>query len=680
MTPAPTRFLPPTPTYRYVNTGDGWPGLATEGLRVDADGQLTLLPVPGPAVTIADKCASPEPRGPRRRTYRVLGDQVRVVESSSGQTVAEWGPFPAPSRLAFDERWVYLAVDENVLRLDADGVVDTAWTTSLNAWAGPVAVREMVVLTIDAQPLLVVLADAASGSRVLVVQDTGAPDAQRVAAWNELVERRRDAGSGAWTTRVHDDLTGLALDPGRDRLWVVSDDDLLGFDMSGRWVGRAATPVGWRSRTVYAEDTRCGTRLVAVAADGSSLPLEPEVAWTTVGGFVVGPVDPAHSVAVWQELRARFTTPAGCTVRLWTLARTDELVPGVETLPGDAVSTSTLGWAPLPGDPRGALVESDPARRLWIGGLLMGAGEASPAIAQIRVDVATESWLRHLPPIYAEPGPSRDFVDRMLRWLQSSLRDEQELLDRLPARFDPAAADDSHTDRTHTPLDDLADWLGTTLDEEWPESRRRAVVAQAHALHGVRGTAAGLSRLLSLYVDAPVSVIEPPDPTTVWTLDDAGPGEPNALGLTTRLVASAAGGAVVGSTAVPGSSSLTDGTEYGAPVHDAEAHCFCVQAYASDLPDPAAVTSLRRLVDAEKPAHLDYHLCLIGPSARLGFQARVGIDAIVSGPPAELVLDTGATALGTSSALASIPDSPLLEPASRPHAGTAVLGSGLHLT
>ena len=45
------------------------------------------------------------------------------------------------------------------------------------------------------------------------------------------------------------------------------------------------------------------------------------------------------------------------------------------------------------------------------------------------------------------------------------------------------------------------------------------------------------------------------------------------------------------------------------------------------------------LVEREKPAHCDYHLCVIEPRMRVGFQARVGIDTIVASHPTELLLD-----------------------------------------
>ncbi len=66
---------------------------------------------------------------------------------------------------------------------------------------------------------------------------------------------------------------------------------------------------------------------------------------------------------------------------------------------------------------------------------------------------------------------------------------------------------------------------------------------------------------------------------------------------------------------------------------------------------------LRDAIDAEKPAHTDYHLCFLKPRLRVGFQARLGIDAIVgNGPPPGRLNET---VLGRSSYLAEAPAVPL---------------------
>ncbi|TCO17181.1 phage tail-like protein [Kribbella steppae] len=671
------------PTYRFFNTGDGWPGLGADGVTVDADGRLGLVVVPG--VDPAGQVCLPvttETTGPRGYRYVVqpAAGTVSVVDPPSGQTIAVWGPFAGPSYVVGDANAVFLVEAEAraVTRLDAEGIVDESWWAAVSAWSGPVVARGIELVELGTGARVVVLADAADeGTRILVADLDGAQDETAGAAWNLLEERRRDPRTGRWQVSRVGALTGLAVDVAGGRLVVVAQGDVLCFDLAGRWIGRAETPDGWRSRRVFAVPGPCdSTRYVVTGVEaGDALVLDPLGAWARLGTFVCGPISTGAMQAAWGELRARTMVPAGGGLRLWTLASFDDVPPDPDSIPGDLSAPSALAWTPLPGDPRGALVGSEPSSYLWLGGLLTGDGRGTPTVEQVRVDVATGSWLSYLPPLYAEPGPSAEFLDRMLRWLQSDLRDNEELLDQLPARFDPRAADDTATGTARTTLDELAGWLGVTLDEQWPESRRRAVTAEAHRLHAMRGTAGGLERLLSLRLDAPVAVLDPPDSVSLWVLDDVGGPQP-ALGLTTRLASSAPGGAVVDSTAIPGGSTLSDGTDYGAPLYEAGAHRFCVQAYAADLPEQADQDELRRLVDAEKPAHLVYHLCLIDAAARVGFQARVGVDAIVAGPAGDLVLDAGA-GLGVDSTLdrTGSPD-----PGRSVRVGTAALGKGLQLT
>jgi hypothetical protein len=104
------------------------------------------------------------------------------------------------------------------------------------------------------------------------------------------------------------------------------------------------------------------------------------------------------------------------------------------------------------------------------------------------------------------------------------------------------------------------------------------------------------------------------------------------------------GQAVVGATGPLGIS------EYGEPMFGDTAHLFTALVPASSLPSPAKRDMLRRVIDAEKPAHTDYHLCFAEPRLRVGFQARLGIDAIVASGPPPLRLDE--TVLGRDSFLA----------------------------
>jgi len=99
-----------------------------------------------------------------------------------------------------------------------------------------------------------------------------------------------------------------------------------------------------------------------------------------------------------------------------------------------------------------------------------------------------------------------------------------------------------------------------------------------------------------------------------------------------------AGSILIGQTVVGESGPLAK-DDFGMPLFSENAHLFTVSLPASALPHPAQRELLRRVIEAEKPAHTDYQLCFVEPRMRVGFQARLGIDTIVVGPPAPLDLD-----------------------------------------
>jgi phage tail-like protein len=94
-------------------------------------------------------------------------------------------------------------------------------------------------------------------------------------------------------------------------------------------------------------------------------------------------------------------------------------------------------------------------------------------------------------------------------------------------------------------------------------------------------------------------------------------------------------------------------SSFGEPLFSDYAHLFTVLAPAGCACDTDRRAKLRAVIDAEKPAHTDCHLCFVKPRMRVGFQARLGIDAIVADGPVPLCLDE--QALGRGTYLADLP-------------------------
>jgi phage tail-like protein len=110
------------------------------------------------------------------------------------------------------------------------------------------------------------------------------------------------------------------------------------------------------------------------------------------------------------------------------------------------------------------------------------------------------------------------------------------------------------------------------------------------------------------------------------------------------------GNAVVGATGP-----LAAG-DFGATLFSDYAHLFTVVVSGARCCEAQQRRALRSAIDAEKPAHTDYHLCFAEARMRVGYQARLGIDAIVAEGPLPMRLD--GTTLGRDSYLAG--ESPAL--------------------
>jgi phage tail-like protein len=90
--------------------------------------------------------------------------------------------------------------------------------------------------------------------------------------------------------------------------------------------------------------------------------------------------------------------------------------------------------------------------------------------------------------------------------------------------------------------------------------------------------------------------------------------------------------------ALVGRSGPLNKSDFGMPLFSEAAHLFTIVVPAGALPGHAQREMLQRVIEAEKPAHTDYHLCFVEPHMRVGFQARLGVDSIVAQPrpPMEL--------------------------------------------
>jgi phage tail-like protein len=351
-----------------------------------------------------------------------------------------------------------------------------------------------------------------------------------------------------------------------------------------------------------------GTLRLATQADGTYAPR---------GVWRGGPFSAAEA-ADWYRLQVEAEPlPERTHVQVYTFAAD---APDAPFDPAAAHPFGAPGWTAAPLDALDLLLPGPPAPRLWVGGVVRGDGASTPLLRQMRVDYGRDTLLRHLPALYAADADARDFLERFLSLQDSVLGGlEREIAD-LARRLDAEAAPDG----SPSWLGWLAGWLAFAPNEAWSEAETRANVGEAYRLYGRRGTVAGLRRYVEMYSGLEAHVDEPLQAARVWSL-----GETSALGFDTMLAPEPPEGAVLGHSAVLDRSHVRE-TD-AVPVLADLAHRFCVLVRCTAGARPGALEDARAVLEREKPAHTEAHLCVVEPRLRVGLQARVGIDAVVGG-------------------------------------------------
>ena len=416
---------------------------------------------------------------------------------------------------------------------------------------------------------------------------------------------------------------------------------------------------GFRGRTAALALTAKDDLWVHPGGDGVPLRLSENGGYVKRGFLWGGPFNnPSVRRDEWHRLRATVALPPGAHLRLFIYSTSGNDTPPTPASPdvppwgdrteelsmGVTASHSPGGWRGFPLDTKECLFPGAPSDRVWVGCELIGAGLTSPALSQMRLDFDHETYLQFLPSIYRENPQSAGLLARFLTLFESLFVDVETEIRGLVRLFDPRSAPAEF-------LSWLAGWLALEVAEKWDEGRKREAIAKAFELYAKRGTVEGLRESLRFFAGVEAHIEEPLAQSNWWALaaDEEAPAEhkqTSLLGFTTMLVASEAQGAVVGTTATLDQSHLITQEEFGAPLFDDLAHRFSVLLYRGGAFGEETFETVRALLDREKPAHTDYHLCLIEPNFRIGFQSRIGIDTVVAGPAPPARLATATSEMG----------------------------------
>lgn len=173
-------------------------------------------------------------------------------------------------------------------------------------------------------------------------------------------------------------------------------------------------------------------------------------------------------------------------------------------------------------------------------------------------DKLQSSYLEYLPALFRDD----EFMGQFLLIFESIMKPIENTVDNIPLYFDPLM--------TPEPLLPwLASWLDLTLDQTWPEERRRKLVKSAGELYRWRGTKRGLSEYLRIYTGRMPEISEY---IPGMSLDHK-----TELGVNTRLGSSGTG------------------------------HHFTV-TLELDESSKTDINTVKAIIEAQKPAHTVYTL------------------------------------------------------------------------
>lgn len=193
---------------------------------------------------------------------------------------------------------------------------------------------------------------------------------------------------------------------------------------------------------------------------------------------------------------------------------------------------------------------------------------------EVTIWVARRGLLEHLPAIYRRSDAVGRNLVRELCFVFEHMFDS---VDRNLADgwrfYDPHAAPQDF-------LDWLARWTAFTLDLDWPETEKRALIKRAVDLYRIRGTKRGLTLFLKLFTGHEPDIDENTWPFKGFRVEGEGAEEGARVGMDSVIL----------------------------PPVDL-AHCFVV-TMPIKFEDVAAETVIRihQIIQMEKPAHTHYYL------------------------------------------------------------------------
>jgi phage tail-like protein len=361
--------------------------------------------------------------------------------------------------------------------------------------------------------------------------------------------------------------------------------------------------------------------------------MNPAGAYRLSGSLVVGPLDSNIEACSWHRIQITGSVPSGTSVAIssetsedktnWTPLVQCAVLSGDNPLPRPTVTIENQSDLDC-------LVQGPPGRYLRITFNLQSKGAATPQIHAIQVFFPRQSYLQYLPAVLQDDDESRLFLDRFLSIFQTTFDNLDAFIDNLWYMFDPLMTPDNV-------FPWLAAWLALPVDPTMPLSEQRQLLKGAFQTYRMRGTVAGLQKVIQDYTGVTNIRILEHYRLRNWTLvplhDGREPvGAPVSGGLNegARLWSRNFYARLqVGVQSTVGQFKLTNAPAPASEPYDWGANQFSVLFPANPYTASETVAKIEPVLDREKPAYTQAFLCPVFPRLRVGVQATLGVDAYV---------------------------------------------------
>jgi len=292
----------------------------------------------------------------------------------------------------------------------------------------------------------------------------------------------------------------------------------------------------------------------------------------------------------------------------------------------EIVNLPTDSWRNAIVSPEDALFHKGSGRYLWLKILFYGDEYHTPNLRRLTVYFPRLSYLRYLPAIYQEDEVSRDFLERFLSLFESFFLETEETISSIVRYVNPLATEGEF-------INWLCSWLAIAADENWEEQKKRLFISQAFNLYKQKGTKQGLEQIIELYAGTRPVIIEHFDYLTPMIL-----GQRSALGLHTVLGKMPKKPLYVEETSIISQFALRETEPKPEEPFQYYAYDFTVVVNASNLKTEAQLKTLRRIIEAEKPAHTKCYMRIASPETRIGFESYIGVGTFIAKEPDSMKL------------------------------------------